>query len=296
MIRNLIRKNRKPITWSVLIIIVILGSLALWYKNIYSDPRRVFNAMLENSLRVASVTKQVEQGDESQTLNQQIRLQAGSMHVAQSLTNLSQKGLASANVVTESIGTPTSDYVRYRSIETDQKSATGGNLDFSKVLGVWGKSEASGETSGELYNETILGVIPFGNLSASDRQKLIFMVSSLDVYKVEYANVKRVTVNGRPTYEYRVKVLPEAYVTMLKSYARMAGLTQLRDINPANYADASAIEFTVTVDVITRRLSSVVYESGRQENYVSYGNEVGVKLPEDAVSVDELQQRIQQVQ
>lgn len=252
--------------------------------------------MLENSLRTSSVTRQILQGDESQSLDQKVRLQTGAVHVAQSLTTLTQTGSASAKVVTESIGTPTNDFVRYRSIETNQKSAEGGELDFSKVLGVWGKSEASGETAGELYNESTLGVIPFGNLSAEDRQKLMDMVNRLEVYKVDYVNVVRGRENGRPTYEYSVKVLPEAYVSVLKEFARMAGLTQLRNIDPANYKNANALEFKVVVDVRTRRLSSITYESGRHENFISYGNEADVELPKDTVTVDELQTLIQEVQ
>jgi hypothetical protein len=296
MIRTLIRTNRKPLIWAALFIIVIVALLSVWYRNIYSDPRRVFDAMLENSLRTQSVTKQIVQGDESQSLDQKVRLQIGEKHVVQGLTTLSQAGQASATVVTESIGTPTSDYVRYRSIETNQKSVDGGDLDFSKVLGVWGKSEPAGETAGELYNETTLSVIPFGNLSAENRHTLMGMISAMDVYKVEYANVRRSNVNGRPTYEYTVKVLPEAYVTLLKTYAQMAGLTQLRNIDPANYQNANALEFKVTVDIRTRRLSGIVYESGRKENYLAYGTEAEVVLPKDTVTVEELQSRIQTVQ
>lgn len=252
--------------------------------------------MLENSLRTSSVTKQIIQGDDSQSLDQKVRLQAGEKHVVQGLTTLSQSGQASATVVTESIGTPTSDFVRYRSIETNQKSADGGDLDFSNVIGVWGRSESSGDTAGELYNETTLSVIPFGNLSAENRRTLMEMINSMDVYKVEYANVRRGSVNGRPAYEYTVKVLPEAYVTLLKAYAQMVGLTQLRNINPANYQNANALEFKVTVDIRTRRLSSVSYESGRKENYIAYGTEAEVVLPKETVTVEELQSRIQEVQ
>lgn len=296
MIRTLIRTNRKPITWALLLAVAFIALFAVWYKNIYSDPRSVFNAMIENSLRTSSVTKRIVQGDESQALDQKVRLQIGEMHLVQGLTELSQTGVASAQVTTESIGTPTSDFVRYRSINTDQKSAAGGELDFSNVIGVWGKTEAEGETTGELYNESTLGVIPIGNLSAEDRQKLMNLITATDVYKVEYANVKRVSANGRPAYEYTVKVLPVAYVTLLKNYAQMVGLTQLQDIDPARYENSNAIEFTVTVDIMTRRLATTTYQNGRQENYISYGGTTRVAVPKETIPVEELQQRIQEVQ
>lgn len=297
MITQIFRNYRK--TFFLLIVLVILAAIGLnlWYQNIYTDSRRVFDAMLNNSLRTSSVTKQVVQQDTGQSLDQKIYLKMGEYHVAQSVSNLNQTGgNASAQVVTESIGTPFADYVRYLAIQTDQKSQSGGELDFSKIIGTWGASVNEGSTAGELYNEMVLGVIPIGNVPADQRTKLMKLANDLDVYKVEYENMERSTVNGRPTYTYTVKVLPEAYVSFLKAYAESVGLTQLRNVRPSNYASADPIEFKVGVDVMTRRLASVTYASGRTEQYIGYGQQVDVTIPTDTVGVEELQQRIQQVQ
>jgi hypothetical protein len=296
MIKTFFRAQRTRIFWVAVVLLALLAGSVVWYKNIYSDPRRVFDAMLENSLRTASVTKQVIQSEDSQSLDQRLRLQNGENHTVQGVTDLRQTGLASAEVVTESIGTPTADFVRYRSIHTDQKSEDGGELDFSKVLNVWGRTEAAQETSGELYNETVLGVIPIGNLPTAERKKLLDLARELEVYKVEYARVQRTVTNGRPTYEYTVKVLPEAYVTFLKAYADAVGLTHLRNVRAADYENATPLEFKVSVDVYSRRLSSISYASGRSENYLNYGQRVDVDIPKDSVTVEELQTLIQQVQ
>lgn len=291
-----LRAQRTRILWVVVIIGFIGVGLTYYYRNTYSDPRRVFNAMLENSLRTSSVTKQVAQNSEDQTLDQTVRLQVGGDHIAQGMTKLTQSGLATANVMTESIGTPTSDFVRYRSIQTDQKNEAGEDLDFSQIIGVWGRTENAESTSGELYNELVLGVIPIGNLSQKDRAELLNLMTELDVYKVEFENVKTTTFDGRIAYQYPVKVLPQAYVTMLKTYAEKVGLTHLEEINPQNYANAEAIEFTVTVDVLTRRLAGIEYGSGRQEQYTAYGTKSEVELPTDTVSIEELQSRLQNIE
>lgn len=296
MITSFLRAQRTRIIWVGILLVLLLLGLNAWYRAIYADPRRVFAAMLDNSLRTGSVSKQIVQGDEAQSLNQRVRVQTGEQHVAQSITELSQSGLANAQVVTESIGTPTADFVRYASIQTDQKSAGGNELDFSKVIGVWGKAGATGSTSGELYNESVLGVIPIGNLPADKRHKLVALAQELDVYKVEYANVVRGTKDGRPTYEYTVKVLPAAYVTLLKVYAEMSGLTHLKNINPQSYESADPIEFKVVVDVMTRRLATINYANGRTENYVSYGSKPQVALPNDPVTIEELQLRLQDIE
>jgi hypothetical protein len=291
-----LRAQRTRILWLAIIIGFIGVGLAYFYKTTYSDPRRVFNAMLENSLRTSSVLKQVTQVSDNQTLDQRVRLQLGGDHVAQSVTTLSQTGLASANVMTESIGTPNADFVRYRSIKTDQKNEAGEEIDFSNIVDVWGRTEASETTSGELYNELVLGVIPIGNLSHQDRKELLQDMTELDVYKVEYENVKRGSANGRPAYSYRVKIRPETYVTLLKKYATKVGLSHLDNINPQNYSSAPPIEFTISVDIMTRRLVGIEYDSGRQEYYTSYGTEADVELPNDTVPVEELQDRLRNIE
>lgn len=290
-----LRARRARIFWAVLVLIALLFGLNAWYKSVYSDPRRVFDAMIENSLRTSSVTKRVIQNSEDQTLDQSVRLTLGKDHIAQGMTQLSQSGLASATVTTESLGTPLADFVRYKSIDTDQKNDTGQDLDFSCILGVWGKSGSDTNTAGELYNELVLGVVPIGNLSASNRKELLQKLNELDVYKVEYENVERGSINGRPAYEYTVKVLPEAYVEVLITYARMVGLTHLQNIQPETYANAEPIEFKVSVDVMTRRLAGITYDSGRQEYYSAYGSQVAVDVPSDTVTVEELQSRLQAV-
>lgn len=297
MIKTFLSTNRTRIYWVAVLLILLSVGAGVWYKNIYTDKRRVFEAMLVNSWRTESVVKQIIQDEEGQSSTQFIRLQAGEQHIAQSLNVIEQTGGGtSAKVATESIGTPTLDFVRYRAIETNQKSMSGKDLDFSRIVGVWGKSETNEKTAGELYNQAALGIIPFGNLSAENREKLLKIAIGQDVYKVAFANVKVGSVNGRPAYEYKVKVLPQDYVILLKEYAKMVGLTQLENINPAAYENADPVEFSVVVDVRTRRITSLIYESGRQENFTAYGSNVTVAIPKDTVSVEELQSRLQQLQ
>jgi hypothetical protein len=287
---------RKVLVVVLILVVAVLGGLGAYYKNVYSDPEVVFNAMIENSLRSGSIVKHINQEDETQSVDQIMRLQQGEQHIAQGLTNLTQTGFSTAEVETESIGTPTTDYVRYRSIETDQKSQDGSDLDFSKVVGIWGVTEATESTSGELYNELALGVIPSGKLPADERAELLKIIKENNVYEVDYNNVARTTVNGRPTYEYTVKVSPEPYIGLLKEFAKAIGLTHLDEINPEDYKGAEPLEFKLSVDVLTRRVNTVTYSSGRTESYESFGGRKEVDEPTDTITINELQTLIQEVQ
>ena len=280
-------------------ILALLVTGYLWWRQVYSSPRNVFDAMLENSFSTSGVAKLVSQESGSQTFDQKSAVQTSDRKIAASQTTLSQQFEEAATVVTETVGTPDSDFVRYSKIETSQTSQDGKPLDFSSVLGVWGRSAQAqqGATSGELYGETVLGIVPFGYLPQSQRQEIMRLIRDKNVYEIDYAKVKREIKNGRPVYIYEVEVMPEHYVEMLKAFAGMVGLNQLEQFDPAAYGEAPALHFNLSVDVWSRQLVTAEYvDSGRTETYTSYGARVKADIPEDTITVEELQTRLQSIQ
>jgi hypothetical protein len=252
--------------------------------------------MVENNLRISSVTRTVHQESEGQRVNQVIQVQVGDKQIAEGQTLLEQLGQNTASVLTESLGTPTTDYVRYADIKTNQKNEQGKDLDFSKVLNVWGKSAGSEQTTGELYGESVLGVIPVANLSAPARARVMAVVRDHQVYKIDYSTVKGTKENGRRIYTYHVKVIPEGYIALLKAYGQEVGLQKLTELDPAQYKNASPLEFDISVDVLSHRMTKITYPNGREENFGSYGVHRAVTLPKQTIPIEQLQERIQNVQ
>lgn len=273
----------------------------LWWRNIHNDPTRVFNGMLENSLRLKGVTRHVTQTGLGQDVSQWTQLNLGAVQKAESRTELTQTGDIEAEVETQSIGTPYEDFVRYTSIETSQTGADGQKLDFSTILNIWGSNNATpeaGTTNGELYNESVLGVIPIGSLSVTDRATLLRYIRSNTVYEVDYTALERELIDGRPVYTYPVKVDAEKYVTMLKEFARMVGLNHLENVDPAAYGGSEKLEFSLSVDVWARQLVRIRFGSDDQRIEELSGHNVvkSVGLPEETITVDELQGRLQEIQ
>src|SRR5690606_1204249 len=136
----------------------------------------------------------------------------------------------------------------YQEISTEQKNSSGSSFDFSNVLGVWGRT---GEGSGtgeqaQLFNQTVLGVVPTANLPLNERQKLIEQIHNENVYTVDYGSVKH-TKNGiRPQYTYSVTVAPVAYINMLKNFAASLGLDELEQVDPQQYANTPPLKFSFT--------------------------------------------------
>lgn len=280
-------------------LILVVASAYLWWRQVGSNPRVVFETMLENSLKTSSVSRRTTQQSGIQELDQVASAQLGDQKVIRSLTELSQTGSQTATVKTETIGTPTTDFVRYTSIETNQTAADGRSLDFSEVIGVWGRTSQiqPNQTTGELYGESVLGIVPFGNVPARQRQEIMNIIKDRKVYETDYSSVQRQTINGRPTYAYEVAVNPENYVVMLQAFARATGLNQLESLQPESFRGAAPLNFRMRVDVLSRQLTDIEYvDSQRQETYTGYGAQIQYVVPESSISVQELQSRLQAVE
>jgi hypothetical protein len=273
----------------------------LWWHYVYSNPERVFNAMLNNSLRLSGVTKEIVTQESGQSSKQTVQMQFGAGDRVRTLTELTQTAEAGTVVVnTEGIGTPTVDFTRYLSIKADQKDPSGKDLDFTKLLNVWGRGATDTEgklTAGQLYSETTLGVVPFGNLNKADRRELLKLSNEYEVYKPDYTSVVKRLDHGRPTYTYDVTIDAVAYVRMLKRLGEMRGLNHLGDIDPAQYAGGERLPFTFTVDVWSRQLKVLDYTGlGHTETYGGHNGRYDITLPTEYVPIEELQARLGELQ
>lgn len=290
---------KRTVSLLVIVGLVIFGvSGGAYLKSEREDPENVFKAMLNNSLRTTSVTRTVNQSDGQQSLEQYVRFQPTGEHIAYAKTVLEQQGEQTAQVTTENIGTPYTDYIQYTSIESDQENEAGETVEFDEVLNTWGQTESedSDATTGELYNEIALAAVPFGNLSAEDRKQLLEFIEEEAVYTVDYATVNKTSVNGRQIYVYPVTVQPQAYIGLLREYASIVGLRQLEDVDPAVYADSQPLQLTISIDALTQRITGISYPNGRTERYGSYGVMVRQSVPENSIPLSELQSKIQSLQ
>lgn len=270
-----------------------------WWHFVYSNPERTFFGALENHLRTAGLTRHVTQISGDQKLEQNVGLTLGAGQVAHGFTTITQQGEVNATIKTETISTPKEDHVRYTAIETNQKGQDGKDLDFTQLVNIWGKSAEgdASQTAGELYNESVLGVIPVGNLPADKRKEIIKFIHEKAVYDIDGNDVKRGIEGGRPVYTYKVTVAPEAYIGMLKMFGKAVGLTQLEMVDPASYKDTQPLVFEIKVDVWGRHITHVMFAEGeRTERLSGFGISRHVDKPKDTIPLEELQTRLQSVQ
>lgn len=293
------RQGKLTALFFVAAVLIFAFSGWSWWHNVRSNPTRTLYAAINNNLRTRSLTRHVVQDSGSQKLEQDVKLILSPEAIAQGSTTITQEGSVNATVKTESISTDSEEYVKYTKIQSDQKNADGRETDFTELLNIWGKTESAqtGGQPGELYGESVLGVILTANLDAHDREALMKVIRDNDVYQFDESTLVRKTENGRPVYVYDITVAPSSYITLLKTFGKMVGLAQLEGLDPQQYANAQPLEFKIAIDVWSQHVTEVEFAGGERSEYTSgFGINHEVSLPKDTIPVQELQQKLQQVQ
>lgn len=282
-----------------LAVLLLVATFGAWTYHNTTNADRVFWGMVDDNLRTSSYTRHTEQKNGSQSVNQTLQTYTSPRQVVLAETVFVQTGVDSATAVTQNMGTVYNDYVRYNSIQTSQKTANGQPLDFSEVLNVWGvtESEDKSKTTGQLYNQAVLGVIPTGSLSKSERRTLIQSMKDQKAYSYTVAETTRSLPFGRPTYTFSVTVKPVAYITGLKNFAAAVGLNHLVEINPNDYASAQELAFEVSVDGWTHQMTVSSQPQAGKKEIISGRNlkKPAPNVPNNAISVEDLQTRLQSV-
>lgn len=284
--------------------LLLIVSAFVWWTQVYQNPYNVYWGMLDSNLATTSDTAHLIDNSSGTKLDQYIGQQFGVNTMAYGTTTLST---ATSTVKNESIGTLTTDYLRYTSIKTAQKTTSGKTFDFSKALNVWSKEPApdvaaSSSSSTPFFAQTVFGLgggnlLPIADLSIAQRQFLIGQLHQNDIFNTSFSNVQKSTVNGQPVYVYAVTVNPVAYVTFEKQFASDIGLKTLDNIDPNNYTGQQALQVQVSVNIRTHHLAEISYGGTQhKEDYMSFGIPLNVTIPVATMSSQALQSLISQSQ
>lgn len=287
------------ITGSLLFIFTAL----LWWNKASVDPASVFWGTVRNSMSTTGVTLHVNDGSTSAKDQQSMQYSLGTTNKVHSTRTVQQNG---TTVKTESVGDATHTYTRYTAVETNQKTASGKKADFSNVMNVWAVP-ASDTSSAQLLPQVALGLalplgavpMPIGYITPNQRESLVHDMQSRSLYQVSFANgaVKKETKNGRLLYTYSVTMQPELYINIMKLFAKDVGVKDLENVDATQYASASAVTVSLTIDAHAQQLVKVTNSAqGYSETYSGYGVPVTTALPKNAITYNELQKRLQALQ
>jgi hypothetical protein len=278
---------------TIFLAVLVVGGGLIWWQAVWQSPEQIFADMLVNNLATTSVTRTVNAGNKTQSIDQTIRLQMGSTNASDWLVAARQTG---ASVTTESIGTPSAGFVRYVSIG----SKSDHQLDDSGLLNQWGKDDGRTNTGlTQLFAETILDVTnapapPIGNVPADKRAELLAFIADDKVFVPNYAGVKHEAIAGRSVDTYSVAVNLAAYVQLMKLFAHDLGLSRLDAIDPNQYVGMAPVTVVMSVDTLSHQLARVSYaSSGFTQSYADWGLQPAITLPTKFITTTELQKRLE---
>jgi hypothetical protein len=281
---------------ALLIAVIVLG---VWKYHNATNTDKIFWGAVNNSLQTSSFSRHSVTKSGGQSAEQITDVFLSPKQGVYSQTRYIQTGVDEAEATTENIGTPYGDYVRYTNITTSQRNATGSAYDFSGIINVWGGSTPDKtQTNGQLFGQSLLSAIPTADLTAEQRRELIKILKEKNVYSYTATKVKHEGYFARPSYTYTVTLTPSAYIEALKQFGEYVGITQLKALNPDDYKKATKSQFTVTIDALSHQITSML-QPGSSRNETVTGHNIRKTLPEaptNAISIDELQTRLQGVE
>ncbi len=283
------------------VLVLSIGMLGVsgwfWWQSIFTDPDRILAGMLTRSLQTGSVTRNIVEEDQTNFLDQSVRLHLSPTPTAQTVTTVAQRDQSGINkVTTETIGTNREDYARYQSIESP---ATGLDRNaLGNIVNVWSKLDSTGQDP-IFLNEALFVrspfLVPYGNLKKADRQAILNIMKDKNVYS--YSKAEKKNQNGRQVMVYDMSIATQGLVEALAAYARLSGLGEQAQLDPKAYADAPPLKVQMTIDILSRDLVSLRYaDSGKVEKYQSHGLRTGVPLPPQSIDFSELQKRVEGLQ
>ncbi len=278
---------------SLVAVILVCIFSSLWWTKVHDSPRRVFMGMIKNNLSTPSVTRQTVAGQDS-SVDKLEQLSFVPPYATRSLISITQDSPEGSNkVVTETVGTLSTDYSRYISIETSQKGKSGKSLDYSSVQNLWGATDPTVGPA-DYHSQSILGLVPFGNINSIAQQEIISKLIDGKAYTVDYSAVKPFRTAGKSALVFPVQIDAEKYIQVLKDLSKVSGNGDLSDLNPKDYAGQQPITVSIMVDKKSRHILEVSYGQ-QKEVYSSYGLSTPVQTPNKTIPVNELQQKIQEI-
>lgn len=286
-------------------------ALVVWYQSYYTRPSVVLWGAIDKALNTPGIAKQVIRGSDADSVEiyslnryegeQGVHLQTVvSQQVAPQEEGGEPLGI---QATTESLGISDGDYQRYVTV-TGPGVSEEQRMTFDKIIGKWVKTGESTGKPGQLYIDGLLGTIPFGNLTDSQRSTMIsFARKGTDkqepIFQVDYNSVKKESRNGRPTYTYELIINTDAYSKWYQQYFSDMGFGEFAD-SQYTAAVAQALGLTentkisVSIDVLSRQIRTIsrtdeAQQATATEKILAYGLVPELTAPGESLSREEFE-------
>jgi hypothetical protein len=272
----------------VAIAVIVAASLLfwVWYNQSYLKPANVFWGTIRNNLSVNYVTRSSHKEEGSQKLTQVNDLQFTPKLIARSTVKLEDTN-TNEKVITETIGTSTTDYLRY--VEITSKKSTNTN---TSAIGQWAKREAGKGEQPQILADSLLGsVLMFGDLSSKQQGQIMSQLKSTNSFQ-KYDLIAKHTVGGRTIYTYKVSINLDTYSKIYANYLIMLGQDKLA-AQIGQQQSGAMYDFTLDINAGSR-VPSALSVAGNQdtEAFSNVGSGPRFVAPKATLTIAELQAKL----
>ena len=276
-------------------VLLALVTSYFWYTKVYMTPERRFWIAINNSMATPSVVRTLNEGGTGNSVVQQYRFNFAPQRVVQNKVEYTEKSATTdTSVTTEGIIYPTEQFLRYTQFNNSRADGIdSGSLD--SVLGAWAIQTPEDVEEAKLnYLSEQVSLVIFGNYGANVRNEIINEMKNSNVYGDRLNDALLDEKNDNSVYIYSVNVNIRKYAEILNSAFVKAGYGEFAPLDPSNYREDSNVVGTILISARTNSVVGVSF-GGREENYENYGVTGNVDRPESELTVEELQQQVQQL-
>jgi hypothetical protein len=281
--------STKLLVAASVLIFIITGYSAVRF--LYFNDTKVFWASIGNALASEGVTKTKDFTEAGVTRKEKATF---------TLSPLSSYGFTETRATTgevnrsESVSSKVKDYARY----TEISSQPGGpKLDLSSLINVWtDMSYAELPESKMLGDQLTNGQLVFiGNVPKVKRDVFVTMLRNKQVF-IPRTDPVKTTLNGKKVHVFTVEVQVGVYNEALKEYLYLIGLPETAKQVGSGGDLTTNPTFELAVEPLTRTIAASGFptiNSSGADVYSQWGVKRDFVAPKSAISVEELQKRIQ---
>lgn len=298
------RLNYKKLAIRMTVVAIVFFGISAYlsYTRMYLTKERRFWMAINNSLSTKSVVREVVSGGTGNKSIEKTRFNYGYDASIDKLSSISNKSaVAESKVVTRAITTPTAQYISYQDIYTSEKKQDGSAYNFDSIKGLWANQAkaTTPEEKDQLKLEFVqphVTIVPFGNLMPAARRAVLKDLKDSGVYIIDYTNITNQVIDGKEYVSYPTRVKLKEYVTILQKHFNTMGYGIFPSLDPSQYSDTATYNTTFILDKTTNVLSGIDLGSGEIEMYKNYGVDKKAPIPANAIPVEELQAKLQDLQ
>jgi len=289
--------NFKKLTSYILTLAVIIGSVTawFWYFNVYMTTERRFWSAINTSMATPSAVRTLEEGASGNQVVQKYRFFYSPEKTFQNKVSYVERD-ATTNTFVETEGIvyyPQDQYLRYTAFNSRQDTEEAVNID--ELIGVWASQDSQDPEQDKLnFQSELVTLAIFGNFDARFRNELMNDLKNANTYGDVSVALEDVDEDGNDILKYTVTVKLKPYVTALNKAFQQVGYDAFPPLDPENYEDDSTVPATFTIRKRDNTITNIAF-GGRDEAYSNYGVAMPPQRPEASLTVEELQQQVQQV-